>query len=170
MNLLKKIDDIATKIEKAIMLASGSLILIIVLLTVFNRYVIKSGEMSWYMEVVILLYTLLIFLGASHLAREDLLMQVGLIASKLKAKKIIYYYKYELIRYLFCLIISIAGIYYLSKYALLTKSSTAVLKIPSRYSFFFTFVLGFIGLTLRYMHNILNVLKDEANFKKEEIQ
>lgn len=170
MNLLKKIDDIVTRAEKTIMIASGSLILIISLLNVFDRYVIKSGLMNWYMEVVILLNTVMIFWGASHLARDSSLMQIDFLASKLKAKKITYYYKYKLIRCLFCLIISILGIYCFSKYALLTNSSTVVLKIPSRYSFFFTFVLGFVGLTLRYMQNVLNVLKSEANFKKEEIQ
>lgn len=170
MNLLKKIDDIIIKIEKAIMLVSGSLILIITLINVFNRHIIKYGGMGWYMEVILLLYSALIFCGASHLVREGSLMKLDLLSSKLKAKKITYYYKYELTRCLFCLIISIVGIYYFSEYALLTNSFTPILEIPLRYSIFFTFVLGFVGLTLRYMLNVLNVLKSEANLKKEGIQ
>jgi len=170
-DLNKKIDNVLTKIEKTGMIISSLLIVTITLLAVFNRYIVKSTLMSWYQEINIFLYMILIFWGSSNVAKGNFQMKFELFGIKLKAisakKRFDYYDNYRIINNLFCLIISIMGVYYLSKFVLLTNNVTPVLRISTKYFFSFALVGGFLGLTLRYMGNILNILKDKGNFYKK---
>jgi len=169
LNLFKKINNIFTTIELTIIYVLGFLIFFLTLLNVFNRYIIKSGAMSWYQEIIIIFYTAIIFWGCSHLARTNSLMRVDILTSKLKNKKVAHLYK--LTMYVLCMIVSLLGVYYLSKYALLTKSATPVLGIPSRISFLIAYILPFIGLTFRYIFNILNILENrEENNSIERVE
>jgi len=68
----KLLDNVLIKIEKIGMFSSGLSIVIITLLAALNRYILKiKGMMCWSEEAIIFLYMLLVFWGASHVARED---------------------------------------------------------------------------------------------------
>lgn len=154
--MLRKIDKLFSNIEITIIYIVGFLIIFLTLLNVLNRYIIKSDSMRWYQEVIIIFYTSIIFWGVSHLARTNSLMKVDFIIDKIKNKKAVRIYKF--LTNLFCMVISILGVYYLYKYALLTKSATPVLGIPSRFSFLFAYIFPFIGLSFRYLFHIVKIL------------
>jgi len=92
-------------------------------------------------------------------------MKLELLASKLESlsikKGVSYYSNYKIIINLICLIISLCGVYYLSKFAFLSKSITPIMGIPANLYFFSTLVVGFVGLTLRHMRNIYICLRQK---------
>ena len=167
-NLIEKIENVTKKIEKKLMIVVIFLIVTLTLLAVFNRYIVKSTLMSWYQEVNIILYTILIFWGSSNVAKGNFHMRLELFAIKLKhisiKQGIDYYNNYRIINNLFCLIISMMGVYYFSKFVILTNKVTPILRISTKYTFAFSFVGGFIGLSISYITNIFNVLKDKRTF------
>ena len=164
----EKIDHILTKIEKTGMILSILSIFIITLSEVFNRYLLKTTLLSWYQEIDIFLYMILIFWGSSNVAKGNLQMKFELLGLKLKViskkRRIDFYNIYRILNNLFCLVISIMGVYYLSRFVLLTKNVTPVLRIPTKYFFSIALVGGFVGLTLRYIGNVLNILKESKKY------
>lgn len=160
INILKKVDRIATKMERAMMISTGLLLILITLIAVIDRYIFKTGLMTWYPEVIIILYTLMIMWGASNLAKDGELMQVNLLDTKLSSLSASVCNKYRLLNSILCLVISVMGTYYWWMYSVLTKSDTPILKIPNTYIFLIAFFLGFLGLSVRYLMRIVNLLRD----------
>jgi len=166
-----KMENITTKIEKAIMIGSMFIVITLTLLAVFNRYAIKSTLMSWYQEINLLFYMILVFWGSSNVAKGNHHMKLELIALKLKAislkKGNSWYHNYNLFNNLFCFVISLIGTYYMLKFVILTSKVTPILRISTKITLSISLVGGFAGLTLSYFANILNILKEKALLKNK---
>jgi len=167
-----KMESITIKIEKAVMIGSMFIVITLTLLSVFNRYVIKSTLMTWYQEINLLFYMILVFWGSSNVAKGNHHMKLELLALKLKAislkKRNSWYHNYNLINNLFCFIISLMGTYYMLEFVILTNKVTPILRIPTKITLSISLVGGFAGLTLSYLANILNTLKEKALLTKNK--
>ena len=167
-----KMESTTTKIEKAVMTGAMFMVITLTLLAVFNRYVIKSTLMSWYQEVNLLFYMILVFWGSSNVAKGNYHMKLELLALKLKdislKKRNNWYHKYNLINNIFCFIISLMGTYYILEFVILTRKVTPILRIPTKITLSISLVGGFLGLTLSYLVNILNILEEKSLFNKTQ--
>jgi len=167
-----KMESTTTKIEKAVMTGAMFMVITLTLLAVFNRYVIKSTLMSWYQEVNLLFYMILVFWGSSNVAKGNYHMKLELLALKLKdislKKRNNWYHKYNLINNIFCFIISLMGTYYMLEFVILTRKVTPILRIPTKITLSISLVGGFLGLTLSYLVNILNILEEKSLFNKTQ--
>lgn len=166
MNILYKVNNYFTKIEEILMDFSGVLILLTTLVAVLNRYFNMRIPMSWYEEIVIILYMILIYWGTSHVAKDNKHLTLSLFLDMLKGKKIGIYL--DLLIMLSCLIISIMGVYFSIKMSLVFKIKTPTLGIQQSIILFFTLALPFFGLTLRYLYKFVATLnKLNGKFVKE---
>jgi len=168
----RKMESITIKIETAVMIGAMFMVITLTLLAVFNRYVIKSTLMSWYQEINLLFYMILVFWGSSNVAKGNHHMKLELLALKIKdissKKRNNWYHNYNLINNLFCFIISLMGTYYMLQFVILTSKVTPILRIPTKITLSFSLVGGLAGLTLSYLINILNILEEKSLFNKTQ--
>jgi len=168
----RKMESVTTKIEKEVMIGAMFMLVTLTLLVVFNRYIIKSTLMSWYQEMNLLFYTIIVFWGSSNVAKGNYHMKLELLALKLKdissKKRNNWYRNYSLINNLFCFIISLMGTYYTIQFVILTNKVSPILRIPAKITLSFSLVGGFAGLTLSYLINILNILEEKNLFNKTQ--
>jgi len=164
LKILEKMGNYFTWIEDRIITIVSSLLIIVSIIAVFNRYFLKYS-MSWYEEISIYLFMLLVYWGSIKAARDETHFSVSFIVDKFKGK----FRSYLIIFiWLVCLLISLLGVYFGIKMSLITTMKTVSLKIPNSIILFSTVVLGFIGMSLRYLYKILNKIKKlKEDYEKE---
>ena len=164
--VIEKMDSLLTKIEKAVMLASGFLVVALTLLATFSRY-LAYFKVSWYEEVVVFVFALLVFWGSSNAGRDDSHLKLDLLGAKLQsmsqtARFSRYYKYYRLAIESICLITSICGAYYTAEFSLAAISKTPILGIPATLTYFLTLFVGFAGLTLRYLGRLITTSREPS--------
>jgi len=103
---------------------------------------------------------LIVWWGASNVAKDDAHLKMTILADKLRGKVLIYL---NLLISLVCLIVSILGIYFTIKMSLIITMKTVSLRIPYYIILLSSVAMGFFGLTLRYLYKFvgnLNILKN----------
>lgn len=167
-NILHKTNIIFSKIEKAIMLISSILIILLTLASSINRYFLKYS-ISAYEELTIILFTVLIFWGTSNVARGDNHLTVSIITDNLKVNNSVIYSYLDLFIKFFCLVASVIGIYSFLRLVSTIRLKTAVLRLPYSYTIFFGYLMPFIFLSITYLYKVLNRFDDlikKYNMKK----
>jgi TRAP-type C4-dicarboxylate transport system permease small subunit len=164
MKKLGKTNNFLTKIENPFLIIIAFFSILLTLVAVFNRYFI-GATIAWYEEISILLFRLLIYWGASNAAKDNEHLRVSILEDKLRGKAKIYL---ALFVSFVCIVISLMGIYFGCKICLSTTMRTVCLHIPNSIIIFSTLIMGFIGLTLRYIYQFLLNLNEFELEKKRE--
>ena len=111
---------------------------------------------------------LLVYWGASKAARDESHYSVNIIIDKFKGKVRSYLI---IIIWSFCLLISLLGVYFGIKMSLITTMKTVSLRIPNSIILFSTIVMGFIGMSVRYLYKIINGIKNsKEDYEKKGIE
>jgi len=164
---LEKINNLLTKIENSFLIIIAFFSILLSLVAVFNRYFIGI-TMAWYEEMMLLLFMLLVYWGASNVANDDGHLKMTILEGMLPRGKAKIYL--ILFRYFVCIVISLMGVYFGLKISLSTSMRTVDLSIPYKIIIFSTMVMGFIGLTLRYLYRfLLNLNKLKLEERRKEI-
>lgn len=166
IKILRKINDCCTSVERKTLIITSFFLTSLTLVSVFNRYFIKLS-MAWCEETIIALYMLLVFWGASNVAKDNAHLRMDILDKKLKGKVSCSYL--NLFIAFTCLTVSIVGVYFGMKMSLTITSKTVSLSIPNSIILFFTIVLGFFALTLRYLYKFvvsLDKLKKKSGLRK----
>jgi len=154
LKVLKSTNDFYTKIEERIITITAFLLTLMTVVAVFNRYFLLK-TMAWYEEIAIFIYMVLVYWGASNVAKDDAHLRVTILTDMLRGKVLIYL---NLLIELSCLIISILGIYFAIKMSLIITMKTVALRIPYPIILLFSLTMGFFGLTLRYLYKFVGSL------------
>ena len=154
LKVLKSANDFCTKIEERIIIITGFLLTLVTVVAVFNRYFLLK-TMAWYEEISIFLYIILVYWGASNVAKDDAHLRVTILLDMLRGKNRICL---NLLIELSCLILSILGVYFGIKMSLTITMKTVALRIPYSIILLFGLTIGFIGLTLRYLYKFVGSL------------
>jgi TRAP-type C4-dicarboxylate transport system permease small subunit len=160
LKILVKINNNFTWLENRMITIVPLLLTILTISAVVNRYFIKSS-MSWNEEISIFLFKLLVYWGASNIARDDDHLTVSFLENKLKGKRRSYL---KIFIWSISLLISLFGVYLGIKMSLFTTMRTSFLRIPDSIISFSTLVMGFIGISLTCFYKIiskLNSLKED---------
>jgi len=154
MDFLNKIADIIIKIEKIVMLISGSSMIILVFLQVLFRYVIRIS-VSWTEELSIISFIIMIFYGAIFASYQKRHLGINNLVNKLPdtSYKIVWFVKNTII--LLFLIILIASSFPMLNDGL--NQSYAICKMPLFYIFVQIPILGVLIL----FHLMMSILKKE---------
>lgn len=160
LKILEKLVNLFTWIEDRVLTIFPSLLLLVSIFAVFNRYFLKYS-MGWYEEISIFFYMLLVYWGASKAAKDGSHYSVNLIVDKYQGRTRSYI---EIFIWLVCLSISLLGTYFGIQMAMITTMKTVSLKIPNTIILFTTIALGFLGMSLKYLYKIINQFK---NMKEE---
>ena len=164
LKLLEKIDGYFTWIERKMLIIVPLFLTVLTISAVFNRYFIKR-PMSWNEEIAIFLFMLLVYLGASNIARDDAHLSVSLLENKLQGRARIYL---KILIWVISLSVSLFGVYFGIKMSLITTMRTNSLRIPNSVILFSTLVIGFMGISLRYFFKIVeSINRLKANEEKE---
>jgi len=162
LSILERANKLLTKIEERVLILTGLFLVLLNLIAVINRYFLKY-TMAWYEELSLILYYSLVYFGASNLARYDAHLKMSILSDNLKEGKA--KISLNLFVELFCLFISIIGLYFGIKIALTTTMKTVVLGIPNSIILFLSLVPGFFGLTLVYLYRFIVSLNKFKNLK-----
>jgi len=155
LKILGKLENYYTWIEKRIIVISSISITIVIFASVVSRYLLKS-PMSWSQEVSIVFFMLLTYWSMSRAAKDETHYCVDVIRDRFKGKIRILH---SIFIWLICLLISLLGVYFGSKMSLFTTMKTVSLRIPNSIILFSTMVMGFVGMSLRYLCKIINEIK-----------
>jgi len=167
IKILEKVENYFTWIENKILVIAPLLLVIVGIIAVFNRYFLKYS-MSYYEEISIYLFMLLVYWGVSRAARDESHYSVTIIIDKFKGKARSYL---MIIIWSVCLLISLLGVYSGIKISLITTMKTVSLKIPNSIILFSTIVVSFIGMSMRYLYKIINGIKNsKEDYEKKGIE
>lgn len=155
LKILEKVEIYFTWIENRIITITSLLLAIVSIIAVFNRYFFKYS-MSWYEEISMYLFMLLVYWGSSKAARDKTHFSISIITDKFKSRNRSYLMIFICLA---CLLISLLGVYFGIKMSLITTQKTASLRLPSSIIMFSTIVMCFIGMSLRYLCEIINKIK-----------
>src|SRR5680860_1815854 len=120
--------------------------MIVSIIAVFNRYFL-GYSMSWYEEISIYLFMILVYWGSSNAVGDETHYSVDIIIDKFKGKNRSYF---KIFIWSVCLLVSLLGIYFGIKISLITTMKTVSLKIPNSIILLTTMVIAFTGMSLRY--------------------
>ena len=154
LNILERVVKLFSYLEDVILNIAPLFLLLISIVAVFNRYFLKYS-MGWYEEISIYLYMLLVYWGASKASKEDSHYSVSILLDKFKRKTRNYF---EIMIWVFCLLISLLGVYFGMKMCLITTRKTVYLGIPTSIILFTTITMGFFGMSLKYLYKIVDKL------------
>jgi TRAP-type transport system small permease protein len=154
--ILRKINSFFQQITDIFLYVVPLLLFILIVIAVFNRYVL-TYSMGWYEELSTILYMLLVYWGAIAVANNDEHLSVGFIKNKFKFKKTNYI---QIFIWGFSLFISLIGVYYGIQITIITTMETVSLNIPNKLIVFSSLVMGFLGMSIVYLYKII------AEFKK----
>jgi len=154
MLIVHSVDRFLAKIEVAVMMISGFAVMALTIAaTILRSFYI---DIAWYEEVDVLLYSILVFWGASYVARDDSHLKLDLLgvalikmerSGRLEPVHRMYYTAFI---ELFCLVLSIAGAYFSAQFSLSSIKATPILGIPGAVTLFLSIFAAFAGLAVRY--------------------
>jgi len=156
LKMLEVIDKYFGWIERKILITIPLLLTILTIFAVINRFIFRYS-MSWYEEIAIFFYMIIVYWGSSRVSKDDGHFTVDFLKEKLEGKALFYS---EIIIYAVCLLIALLGLYFGIKMSLIVTMKTVSLKIPKSIIIFTTLTLGFFGMSLRYLCKILEKLKE----------
>ena len=131
------------------------LLIILTIIAVFNRYFLDY-PISWYEEISLWISMAIVFWGIIHASKNNKHFRIDLLMKSLKEREQKYL---EVMILVVCLLISILGIYFGIKIVLMTSSKTAVFRIPQKMIILSTMVMGFIGMSLEYLYQVITKIK-----------
>ena len=155
LRALKAINKHFEWIEEKVLIIIPFLLTILTIVAVFNRFLFRFS-MSWYEEIALFFYMLIVYWGSSRASRDDTHFAVDFLKEKLRGKSLNYS---EIIVWTVCLLITWLGVYFGIKMSLIVTMKTVSLKIPKSIIIFTTLTMGFFGMSLRYLYKIINKLK-----------
>lgn len=168
MKVLRRINDFYTRVERIVIIMSSFSLWLLVLIAVVNRYFIKRG-IAWYEELVMFFFMLLVYWGTSNVAKYNEHLSLTILQEKIKKKRNKIYL--NLFINFICLTISVIGIYFSIKISSANTMKTLSLKFPKCVILYSTLVMGFFGLTLRYLYRFVDTLnKLKRKSQKESIK
>jgi len=131
------------------------LLIILTIIAVFNRYFLDY-PISWYEEISLWISMAIVFWGIIHASKNNKHFRIDLLMKSLKEREQKYL---EVMILVVCLLISILGIYFGIKIVVMTSSKTAVFRIPQKMIILSTMVMGFIGMSLEYLYQVITKIK-----------
>lgn len=153
--LLHTINKYFEKVEKNIIIITSFTLTSITLVAVINRYFLKY-TMAWYEEVAIILYMVLVYWGASNVARRDDHLRLNILSDLLRGEKIKNYL--ALLVEIVCFVVSLMATFYAIKMSSVTMMKSVTLSIPNSLVLICSLTLGFLGLTLTYLYRTIKLL------------
>lgn len=161
MVLLKNASSFIVKITEKLIAFTLMLMLVLLIIQVFYRYVLSS-PLSWTEELMRYLMTWLVFLGASVASQKGGHLGITFIQEKLNnnVKKIV-----EIIIQILAVMFLALIIYYgieLIQTVINTKSPVLRVSMAIPYS------SVVVGATLMFIHSLVNVIYSIFNFRKIE--
>ena len=136
------------------------LLIILTIIAVFNRYLLDY-PMSWNEEISLWITMAIVFLGIIHASKNDKHFRIDLLMRSLKEREQKYL---EIVILAVCLLISLLGIYFGIKIVVMTSSKTAVFRIPQKMIILSTMVMGFIGISLEYLYQVITKIKELKHY------
>ena len=152
VNLLKKLDNYLTHIEKFILIVSSFSITFLTALSAINRYYIKLA-LPWTQELSLISFMFLVFYGMSNVAKREDHLRVSVLEFMLRNKKFHFYYSAYI--NVITIFITIMGVFYGVRMVITTTRTTAYLHIPYSIILFFSFVMGFMFYSIRILSKLL---------------
>lgn len=131
------------------------LLIILTIIAVFNRYFLDY-PMSWNEEISLWIYMVIVFWGIIYASKNNKHFRIDLMMKSLKEREQKYL---EVMILIVCLLISLLGIYFGIKIVVMTSSKTAVFRIPQKMIILSTMVMGFIGMSLEYLYQVITKIK-----------
>ena len=131
------------------------LLIILTIIAVFNRYFLDY-PISWYEEISLWISMAIVFWGIIYASKNNKHFRIDLLMKSLKEREQKYL---EVMILVVCLLISILGIYFGIKIVVMTSSKTAVFRIPQKMIILSTMVMGFIGMSLEYLYQVITKIK-----------
>lgn len=156
LRVLEVIDKHFEWIESRILIIIPLLLTVLTIFAVFNRFILKFS-MSWYEEIAIFFYMVIVYWGSSRASKDDTHFAVDFLKEKLRGKFLLYS---EIIIWAVCLLITLLGVYFGIKMSLIVTMKTVSLRIPKSVIIFMTLTIGFFGMSLRYLYKIVKKLKE----------
>lgn len=146
---LEEVDEFFAKIEEVIIIIFSFLLTAVVLIGVFNRYLLKNS-MAWQEEISTFFFMMVVYYGISHVAKDkDGHLRVNILENKIK-ERIAYFYYLDVFHELICLSVCLLGFYSMLKMSISVGKSTVSLKIPYSIILFSSTVISFFILSFRY--------------------
>lgn len=148
VNLLKRLDNYLTHIEKFILIISSFSITFLTALSAINRYYIKLA-LPWTEELSLLFFMFLVFYGMSNIAKHEGHLRVSLLEFMDRNKK--YHFYYSAYINIITIFITIMGVFYGVRMVITTTRTTPYLHISYSIILFFSFVMGFMFYSIRIL-------------------
>ena len=136
------------------------LLIILTIIAVFNRYFLDY-PMSWNEEISLWITMAIVFWGIVHASKNNKHFRIDLLMRSLKEREQKYL---EIVILVVCLLISLLGIYFGIKIVVMTSSKTAVFRIPQKMIILSTMVMGFIGISLEYLYQVITKIKELKHY------
>ena len=136
------------------------MLLILTIIVVFNRYFLDY-PMSWNEEISLWITMAIVFWGIVHASKNNKHFRIDLLMRSLKEREQKYL---EIVILVVCLLISLLGIYFGIKIVVMTSSKTAVFRIPQKMIILSTMVMGFIGISLEYLYQVITKIKELKHY------
>lgn len=152
INLLKRLDNYITHIEKVILVISSFLITFLTALSAINRYYIKLA-LPWIQEISLICFMLLVFYGMSNVAKHEDHLRVSALNSVFKNNNFHFYHSVYI--NVITIFITIMGVFYGMRMVITTTRVTPYLSIPYSIILFFSFVMGFMFYSIRILSKLL---------------
>ena len=118
--------------------------------------------MSWNEEISLWISMLIVFWGIIQASKKNLHFKIDLLIKNLKKQEQKYL---EVMILIICLLISLLGVYFGFKIVIMTSSKTAVLRIPQKLIILSTMVMGFIGISLEYLYQVIIKIKELKKYQ-----
>jgi len=131
------------------------LLTILTIIAVFNRYLLDY-PMSWNEEISLWISMAIVFWGIIYASKNNKHFRIDLLMKNLKEREQKYL---EVMILIVCLLISLLGIYFGIKIVVMTSSKTDVFRIPQKIIILSTMVMGFIGMSLEYLYQVITKIK-----------
>ena len=137
------------------------MLLILTIIVVFNRYFLDY-PMSWNEEISLWITMAIVFWGIIHASKNNKHFRIDLLMKSLKEREQKYL---EVIILVILLLISLLGIYFGIKIVVMTSSKTAVFRIPQKIIILSTMVMGFIGISLECLYQVITKIKELKQYQ-----
>jgi len=132
------------------------LLIILTIIAVFNRYFLDY-PMSWNEEISLWISMAIVFWGIIHASKNNKHFRIDILMKSLKEREQKYL---EVMILVILLLISLLGIYFGIKIVTMTSSKTVVFRIPQKIIILSTMVMGFIGISLEYLYQLITKIKE----------
>ena len=160
VKIIKTIKKYVEWLGNSVLNIFPGLLIILTIIAVFNRYFLDY-PMSWNEEISLWITMAIVFWGIVHASKNNKHFRIDLLMRSLKEREKKYL---EIVILVVCLLISLLGIYFGIKIVVMTSSKTAVFRIPQKMIILSTMVMGFIGISLEYLYQVITKIKELKHY------